>query len=428
MARAFDPSDPGYAAQQFPGQCLSWQGGGVSRDSMHSLLSGIETSPMYASAADWHGWQRSLSDMAEVLRMAKSDLAAAWDSEAARQAGQRLAATKASIDNLAAAAGQIGDGFDQFGAAVSAAQQTKGASKEGVMDNVYNFLGGGDNDKAAEQTRDQFFGDINVALTALPTMLVTQLRGGGPASSFDVNKTPELGGVGSGLPPGLGGGGGAAPSGGSFGDTPVLKPPVLASPEPPRGPTLISDPGPPDWTSSSTSAWPTGDSGLPGGPASGGVHLDAGSSLAGYDVSLGSGGGYGGVGSGGSSGVGGGTGFGGSSGIGSGTGFGGSSGIGSGTGSGGAGSGFGSGASGIAGAGTAGGGSLAGAASGRVSAAEAGALARGGSGTAQSGMMGMGGGMGGAGRSGEQEREGATWLVEDDDVWGGSSAPPGVIG
>jgi hypothetical protein len=35
--------------------------------------------------------------------------------------------------------------------------------------------------------------------------------------------------------------------------------------------------------------------------------------------------------------------------------------------------------------------------------------------------------MRGGGSSDEDERERSTWLAEDDDVWAGESAPPGVI-
>lgn len=35
--------------------------------------------------------------------------------------------------------------------------------------------------------------------------------------------------------------------------------------------------------------------------------------------------------------------------------------------------------------------------------------------------------MHGSGQKDEEERERSTWLTEDDDVWGGDAAPPGVI-
>jgi hypothetical protein len=34
---------------------------------------------------------------------------------------------------------------------------------------------------------------------------------------------------------------------------------------------------------------------------------------------------------------------------------------------------------------------------------------------------------GGGQNNGGQDRERSTWLAEDDDVWGGDEAPPGVI-
>lgn len=35
--------------------------------------------------------------------------------------------------------------------------------------------------------------------------------------------------------------------------------------------------------------------------------------------------------------------------------------------------------------------------------------------------------MHGSGQGGDEERERSTWLEEEDDVWGGDDAPPGVI-
>jgi hypothetical protein len=39
----------------------------------------------------------------------------------------------------------------------------------------------------------------------------------------------------------------------------------------------------------------------------------------------------------------------------------------------------------------------------------------------------MGGRGGGGGGGNDDERERTTWLTEDEDVWGATKAPPGVI-
>jgi len=228
-----------------------------------------------------------------------------------------------------------------------------------------------DDNAVAVWTR--FKNDTNTALGLLPGSLSTDIPGGGNDTSY--NPGPPGPGVGPGAP-GVGPGVGPGHIGPGISPGPGVGPGT--------GPGIGHGPGGPG---------PIGPGGIgPGhvGPGIGpggigpGTGIDAGSSLAGA-------GGGPGVGPGGAGGAG----------LGSGGGPGAGGGLGS--------------SGGLAGGAAGGGGTSYG-----VAGVPDGA---GGAAGAGRGMMPMTGGQG----NDEQERERSTWLTEDEDVWGGSDAPPPTI-
>ena len=240
---------------------------------------------------------------------------------------------------------------------------------------------------------------IAQATATMPSQVTWQVKTDPTHANASGNvPPPSTGGVGGVSAPGAGGGAAHETTpvsgigkvkqlhNGTGTATDETDPPPIDRPDPWVPPT---DGSGSDFGNGSDAPFTSGSAGTPG--------LDQGSSLAGYDPSgLGGGGaGGGGIGAGG--------------GLGSGAGAGG---LGSGAG------GLGS-AGGLAGAGVGGGAN--GAAAGGLAGAAAGQGGRPGAVGAQP-MRG-----GGAGGGDESERERSTWLNEDDDVWGGTEAPPSVI-
>ncbi|MFI5844340.1 WXG100 family type VII secretion target [Catenuloplanes sp. NPDC051500] len=244
--------------------------------------------------------------------------------------------------------------------------------------------------------------------------------------------TSSPGGGASGVAGGGGAGGGAK--------TPSMNPPGVGSVSPPGvgSPPGIGDDMPPIAKTPSIDTGTGGfdpeiGSGSPPGTGSIDPADRRGTGLAGAGGGIGSGGGVGGLGSGGGLGSAGGIGTGGLGAGGGASGLGSGGGIGAGgiPGGGSLGKGVSAGAGGLAGMG-AGAGAGAGKGAGKggagkggkpsLSGGVAGGAGKGGAG--RPGAGGLGGGQG-AGFGNEEER--STWLQEDDDVWGGGDAAPGVL-
>ena len=428
----FDPGKSEWTSQPFNNGSIQAQDGEIGRDELHDKLKDVNTGGMSIKAQAWVDAQLTLDSIATAISSALTTVKQSWKSDGAQLAYDRLEVTQLSASNIAIAAGEVGTGISTVASGVSHARGQHGASSENFGDEIYNAFGGSGNTEAASAVWVALIADVNTGLGALPTQLETQLKSQPSAYNAPVSEmgAPQMPGGTPGIGPG-----GSAPSGGSVptGSIPgtgtgttVGTNPVYTSGNPtldttgipehpptPTPPTSIGDPGP-EWdpTTTGTIGDPVHGTRIPS--------LDGSSQLAGAGSggfgSGSSGGGFGGSGAGSYGGGGASTaGFGGGGAGGGGVGVAGVGGAGAG------GSGLSGRGGGLSGSGTglAGGGSGAGAGGG------SGASAAG----ARGGMMGgapMGGARGGAGGD-DDERERTTWLSEDEDVWGATTAPPGVI-
>jgi hypothetical protein len=423
--------------QSFDNDAIVVEGDGrTDRDPLHDKLKDVQTGSMSIKAQAWTNAQGTLESISSAISEALTTVQQSWKSDGAQLAYDRLHVTQLSATNIAAASGEIGSGISAIARGVDKARGTKGASSENFGDQVYDFVGGSGNEDAASAAFAALVSDVNSGLNALPTLLQTQLKSQGMPDGAAVQGlgAPQIPTGPAGL-----GSGGAAPTGGSVPAGSIPRPPTTGTGKNPGTGTGSDISRPPvdaipGWPPRNPPAGVTGGSDYPGSgtitdPSFGTrvPSLDASSRLAGVGDGSGFGsgsssGGFGGSGSGGlGSGGAGSAGFGGG---GAGAGTGGFSGAGAGGASGLAGQGGGrpGSGSGLAGGGP-GAGRGAGSGTGTSGAGSAGAGGRG-------GVMGgapMGGRGGGGGGGNDDERERTTWLTEDEDVWGATKAPPGVI-
>lgn len=369
------------------------------------------------------------------LASIKSDLQACWEGENANNALGILATLSSDAETIAT-------NTETCGRALATFQSKWYELRQRAMSLDTGVLGLGEDNSGAHQIYQEFNDAMNSGMHAMPS----QLEYHTPLSGQIAGAGPPIGGGGGpggggGIPTGMGAGGGFSPAGGGAGGMNLgqqstgmehagagkLPSPGTMGTGPGAGEPGALNPGAPGTPGSyapgaggtgpaspggaglnpGAGAHPGGSyqpSGVIGGGGPGAV--DPSTTLAGYHPGA-MGGGAGGPGAGG---VGAG-GLGSEGGVGSGiAGFGApliggggstdetrTSGIGTGSTAGGMGSGAAAGGTG----------------------AEAGA--------ATGGRTGMMMPMRGGGSSDEDERERSTWLAEDDDVWAGESAPPGVI-
>jgi hypothetical protein len=386
----------------------------------------------------------SRNTVAGQLASIKSDLQASWEGENADNALGILATLSSDAETIATNTEACGRALSAFQSKWYELRQRAITLDTGVLG-----TGLGEDNGGAHQIYQEFNDAMNNGMHAMPSRLQYHT----PLSGQVAGAGPEIGGgggagAGGPIPAGMGSGAGFEPGGGAAGgmnlgqrstgmehagigtvpnpgtagsgpgagEPGALNPGSSASPvgygpgggsESP-GPGNSLDPG--SVANTGGGSYPPGDGTLAAGGLPGAV--DPSTTLASYHPgALGGGAGIGGTGSG----AVGGAGLATEGGLGSGVGgFGApvmsaggqeetrTSGIGSGTAAGGFGSGS---TAGGVGSGTAGGAA----------------------GAAEGGRAGMMMPMRGAGSGDEDERERSTWLAEDDEVWTGEAAPPGVI-
>ncbi|MGI8762162.1 MAG: hypothetical protein ACR2LF_12885 [Jatrophihabitantaceae bacterium] len=364
--------------------------------------------------------------VAPQLSSIRANLAACWEGESADNATSIIDTLTTDAQTIGTNTKACSDSFEQFQSSWTSLKSQAQGLYEGVMGSGVNEDNGG-----AHRIYKQFNDAMQNSMHAMPSQLTyhTPLTG-----TRDDTQTP---GPGPGPGPGGIGPGPAGPGPGGFGPGPGGHVPAPGSYGPggfgpaPGGGHVPSPggfgpggvgPGGYGPGGIGPGAYGPGGGGL-GGYGPGGIgpgaHLpspggfgpgpsgDTGSTLAGYNGGAGIGGGAGG-------GVGGfGPGGAGVGGLGAGGGVG-AGGLGAG--------GLGAGAGGVGSSATGLGSGAAGEAGGVVGVGPGGAGAG-----APGGGRGMMVPMHGAGQGGDDERERTTWLEEDADVWGGGSAPPGLI-
>ena len=370
----FDTSDPHYAdIPLYNGGTIYVPGGTKNTDGdwLDKQIQSVRAADISAKGDTWRGISSTLSSIKEQLDAAIAKAHQAnWTGDTADKAVHNLTQLSSTGESLTTTSSKLGDGLNGIGESFSYAQTH-----------------GQDNPDSRYQT---LIDNINnKGLANLPNSAQVCIPG---SSAYSGRPGP-----GPGLPgPGpLGPGPGAFPGPG-HGPGPVGPGPVGPG-APGPGPVGPGAPGPGPIGPGAPKPGPIGPGYGPGGIGPG-TGIDTGSSLAGV----------------GGGGVGGGIGVaGGGVGAGSGTALGAAGGFGA------AGGGL-AGAGGDAGAGT--GAGLSGASAGRMGPA-VGFGPDGGAAGAGRGMVPMQG----VGQGNEEERERTTWLSEEDDVWGGSDAPPSTI-
>ncbi|WP_019632910.1 WXG100 family type VII secretion target [Actinomadura atramentaria] len=405
-------------------------------DEMNRILDSTDPQSVITAGKTYQSAAKKLNEAAAVLRTQAKNLESVWKGDDADEAVKQMGRLQTSAASMAQVANETGNALSAFGPQLEwyvehrpkkgffghismpkadkgdAAVFAAGTMVAGPMGGTI-ALGGktigealglfGDAEKeAAQEHMNRLGGRAVEANNALPTSVTTDL----PHSQRDggIPNPPPNGGVPGGGIPGGGAGGGLGGVGGGAGG---------------KMPDYSGVPG----------GGGSGLGGYPGGGAGGGLgDGGAGGGLGGIGGGGGGIGGYPGGGGSGSdlAGVGGGGAGGGLGGDPFGLG-GGGGGL---PGGGGGGLGGGLGGGGLGGGGLAGGlpGGMAGSGlRGAGAGSGLGAGTKGGAGGAGGAPM---GGRGGGGGKGEEEHERSTWLVEDEDVWGGGdgdTAPP-VIG
>ncbi|HEY7046017.1 MAG TPA: hypothetical protein VH373_02260 [Jatrophihabitantaceae bacterium] len=351
-------------------------GGGAEQSKVEGALMHIKPENIKSKANTWNDAYQDLSDILTTLTTAQGKIADGWQGDDADQAHTVIKGIVATCSQQVGNASGLSTGLSNMAAQLKWCKDNWGHD-EGIASGFGNWVSGNDDRAAANDYNTMIQNINNEALPYMPVSVAKDVKTDATPSVDDRNSP----GPGPGTPPGYG------PGTPPHVSSPPPHPGVPPNPGVPPHPGIPPNPGTPPVPGPGVPGAPGPIGPGPGIPGTGigpGTGIDTGSSLAGLD----GGGGLGGGGLGGApSGLGGGA-------------------PGAGGGLAGAGSGLGNGAGGLgAGAGAGGAGDGAGAA-----------------GMGGRGMMPMHG----SGND-EEERERSTWLVEDEDVWGGTDAPSGTI-
>lgn len=403
----FDATSPYYNPGPISGVCTSlpsgpegegfWgaftAGGGAVRGKIEAAMKAAHPDKLTAKAAVLDKAWSELNGHALAVSDIYTRLFSAWSGDDADQAKPIIGGLYATYIEQENNTGALSHGLKQMAGDLATCKKSWGHDAS-TLGSLGNWASGNQDDDAARDYQ-KMMTNFGTYLDGMPQHVRTQVKataeprtviGGQLPIGTGPNGAPSMGGGGPGSH--LGG-----PSNPHIGDPKLPDPTTIGQTHPPTNPPSI--PTPPIHSPTLPTPGPavhagpiTGGGGWPGTDGGNLPGLDTGTTLAGYDPSA-SGLGGGGLGAGGL----------GSGGLGAGGGAGtGLSGVG------GAGIGAGSGAALGAGAGAAGGAS--------------------GAGGGRGAMMAP---MHGGGNGSEEERERSTWLNEDDDVWGSTDAPSGVI-
>jgi uncharacterized protein YukE len=376
-----------------------WSGGGDEQSRIQAALQNVDVENIKTKANTWSQTSADLDKILATLTSVQSKIRDGWSGDDADQAHKIIAGMVATNRQQVTNAAMLSTGLTNAAQQLDWCKQSWGHGL-GTLDGLGNWVSGNE-DRAAAADYNTMIQNINTSLGYMPQSVAQEIKPSAHPSSDARGPAP---GAGLGVPPSHGP---ETPPGYGAGTAPHVStpPPGTHVPPPSTGPVAGAPPGPgPDGPPPSGGAGvpPPGlGPGVPVSPGPGhfnppglggtpGTGIDTGSTLAGSP-------GPGVAALGGTPSVGGPPGLTGApSGLGAGGGL---------------------------DAGSLAGGGLAGAGVGATGAV-GGIDGAGAAAAAGRGMVPMQGGP----VSDEEERERNTWLVEDDDVWGASDAPPGTIG
>jgi uncharacterized protein YukE len=375
-----------------------WSGGGDEQSRIQAALRNVDVENIKNKANTWSQTSADLEKILATLISVHSKIRDGWSGEDADQAHKIIAGMVATNRQQVTNAAMLSTGLTNVAQQLDWCKQSWGHSL-GTLDGFGNWVSGSE-DRAAAADYNTMIQNINTSLGYMPQSVAQEIKPSAQPSRDTHGPGP---GTGAGVPPSHGPG---PPPGNGAGTAPHVStpPPGTHVPPPSTGPVPGTPPGlgpgvpspvggpgvPPPGLGPGVPVSPgPGHFNPPGLGGAPGTGIDTGSTLAGAP-------GAGASALGGTPSIGGAPGLAGAPpGLGAGGGLD---------------------AGGLAGAGVGATGAAAG-----IDGAGAGAA---GAAAAGRGMVPMHGGP----VSDEEKRDRNTWLVEDDDVWDGSDAPPGTIG